>query len=277
MASTALGEFLRTRRARVEPYEVGLPGAGRRRVPGLRREELAQLAGVSFDYYARLEQGRQATASPAVLDAMARALRLTADERSHLYDLAGVADGGAGTAPARTVERGAQRFIDVLGDTPAILRGLFDEVISITPAGAFLYADFNRMPARERYGVRWMLLEPRARELYGRGWEDAAREMIGLLRLDMGRVPGDPRAAELVTELLEKSELFRRIWRMHHVSAYLHERKTLYHPAFGAMDFFTELVTMHTAPGQTLVVLIPADPATFHAAVKTQAGITSGP
>jgi hypothetical protein len=81
----------------------------------------------------------------------------------------------------------------VLGDTPVILRGLFDEVISINRAGAFLYADFNRMPARERYGVRWMLLEPRARELYGRGWEDAAREMIGLLRLDMGRVPGEPR------------------------------------------------------------------------------------
>jgi transcriptional regulator with XRE-family HTH domain len=265
----ALGEFLRTRRAQVEPYEVGLPGADRRRVPGLRREELAQLAGVSLDYYARLEQGRQSTASPSVLDAMARALRLTADERSHLYDLAGVADPAAATAPARTVDRIAQRFIDLLGDTPVILHGPFDEIISVNRAAAFLYADFNRMPARERYGVRWMLLAPRARELYGPGWEDAASEMIGVLRLDIGRIPGDPRAAELVGELSEKSELFRRIWGKHHVSAWLHDRKTLYHPAFGAMDFLTELVTMHTAPGQTLVVMIPVDPATFQAAMKS--------
>jgi transcriptional regulator with XRE-family HTH domain len=267
--NVALGEFLRTRRAQVEPYEVGLPGADRRRVPGLRREELAQLAGVSVDYYARLEQGRQATASPSVLDAMAHALRLTADERSHLYNLAGVADGAAATTPATTVDRDAQRFIDVLGDTPVILRSSLDEIITVNRAGAFLFADFNRMPARERNGVRWMLLAPRARELYGPGWEEAAIEMIGMLRLDMGRIPGDPRAAELVRELSEQSELFCRVWGKHYASSWLHERKTLYHPAFGAMDFFTELVTMHTAPGQTLVVMIPADPATFRAAMKS--------
>jgi transcriptional regulator with XRE-family HTH domain len=265
--NVALGEFLRTRRARVDPYHVGLPVADRRRVPGLRREELAQLAGVSHDYYARLEQGRQATASPSVLDAVADALRLTADERSHLYDLAGVADGTAPPAPPRIVDRGIQRLIDALGDTPVILRGAFSEVIAVNPAGAFLFADFNRMAAPARNGLRWMLLEPRARELYGPGWEDAAAEMTGRLRLEAGRMPADPRGAELAAELSERSELFRRVWGQQHVSSWQHDDKTLYHPGFGSMRFFTELVTAHTSPGQTLVVMMPAQPAVFRSAL----------
>ena len=265
--NVALGEFLRARRARVDPYDVGLPGAERRRVPGLRREELAQLAGVSPDYYARLEQGRQRTASPSVLDAIAVALRLGAEERSYLYDLAGVADGAVPSTPPRIVGRGVQRLIDVLGDTPVLVRGQFSEVIAINPAGAFLFCDFNRLAARERNGLRWMLFAPRAREAYGPGWESATAEMIGRLRLEAGRMPADPRVAELVEEFREQSELFRQIWEKQHVSAWLHDTKTLYHPAFGAMDFFTELITTHTAPGQTLVVMIPADPATFQAAL----------
>jgi MmyB-like transcription regulator ligand binding domain/Helix-turn-helix domain len=222
---------------------------------------------MSPDYYARLEQGRQATASPSVLDSMAGALRLSAEERSHLYDLAGVAGGAAPSTPARIVGRGVQRLINVLGDTPVILRGPFAEVIAVNPAGVFLFCDFNRMAAHERNGLRWMLLAPRARELYGPGWEDAAAEMIGRLRFDVGRGPADPRAAELVEELRGHSELFRQIWEKHHVSAWLHDSKTLYHPAFGSMNFFTELITTHTGPGQTLVVMIPADPAAFQAAL----------
>jgi transcriptional regulator with XRE-family HTH domain len=275
--NTSLGTFLRSRRARVAPYEAGLlkgpaglpgrPGPERRRVPGLRREELARLAGVSVDYYARLEQGRQATASPAVLDSMARALRLTTEERTHLYDLAGVSDGSADTEAARGASRRAQRLIHMLGPTPVILRGQFMEVFAVNPAAAFLFADFNTMPARERNGLRWMLLDPAARELYGRGWEEAAREMIGRLRLDAGRAPGHPRLAELVAELGRESPLFRRVWAEQHVSAWLHDRKTLYHPSFGSMDFSTDFVTMHAAPGQTLVVLVPADKAAFEAAL----------
>ena len=267
--NVALGEFLRTRRARVDPYALGLPVADRRRVPGLRREELAQLARVSHDYYARLEQGRQTTASPAVLDAVADALRLSADERSHLYDLASVADVAAPPAPPRIVDRGTRRLIDALGDTPVILRGAFSEVITVNPAGAFLFADFNRMAAQARNGLRWMLLEPQARELYGPGWEDAAAEMTGRLRLEAGRRPADPRGAALVAELSERSELFRRVWEQHRVSSWLHDHKTLYHPAFGSMKFFTELVTAHTSPGQTLVVIMPAQPAAFRAALHT--------
>jgi transcriptional regulator with XRE-family HTH domain len=265
--NVALGEFLRARRAQVDPFDVGLPRADRRRVPGLRREELAQLARVSPDYYARLEQGRQATASPSVLDAIAGALRLSGEERSHLYDLAAVADGAAPSTPLRIVGRGVQRLIDVLGDTPVIVRGQFSEVIAVNPAGAFLFCDFNRMAPRERNGLRWMLLAPRARDLYGPGWESAAAEMIGRLRLEAGRRPADPRVAGLVEELREQSELFRRIWEKQHVSAWLHDSKTLYHPAFGSMDFSTELVTTHSAPGLTLVVMMPADPARFQAAL----------
>ena len=264
----ALGEFLRTRRARLGPHDAGLPSDGGRRVPGLRREELARLAGVSPDYYARLEQGRQPTASPPVLAALSGALRLSSGERAHLYDLAGVADVATPEPPPRVVGRGVHRLVELLGDTPVIVRGQFSEVIAINPAGAFLFCDFNRLPARERNGLRWMLLAPRARELYGPGWRDAAAEMIGRLRLETGRGPVAPRAAQLIAELRAESELFRSVWADQHVSAWLHNGKTLYHPAYGAMDFSTELVTTHSAPGQTLVVLIPDDPATFQAAMR---------
>jgi transcriptional regulator with XRE-family HTH domain len=267
--NAALGEFLRIWRAQVDPFDVGLPAADNRRVPGLRREELAQLAGVSQDYYARLEQGRQATASPAVLDAIAATLRLTADERSHLFDLAAVADTApADPSPRRTVGPGVHRLITALGDTPVLVRGQFSEVIGVNPAGAFLFEDFNRMSARERNGLRWTLMAPRAREVYGPSWEDMATEMIGRLRLEAGRNPDDPRVVELVGQLREESELFRQVWEKQHVSAWLHDDKTLYHPAFGAMEFHTELVTTHTAPGQTLVVLLPSDAAVFEAALR---------
>ncbi|AWS43569.1 helix-turn-helix transcriptional regulator [Streptosporangium sp. 'caverna'] len=269
--NVALGAFLRTRRAQVEPHDVGLPTADRRRVPGLRREEIAQLAGVSPDYYTRLEQGRQRTASRAVLDGVAGALRLTADERSHLYTLAGIADadGTSPGAPARrTVDRKVQRVLDLLGDTPAILFGPFIDVITANRAASFLFADFNVMPARERNGLRWMLLSSAARELYGRSWEDAATEMIGMLRIDAGRTPDHPRLAELVAELNDESALFNRLWREHRVSTWLHERKILRHPGFGDMEFFNELITLHSAPGQTLVVMIPADPVAFRKALR---------
>jgi transcriptional regulator with XRE-family HTH domain len=266
----ALASFLRIRRSQLEPQDVGLPAGGRRRVPGLRREEVAQLAQVSQDYYTRLEQGRQATASPSVLDAVARALALTADEQSHLYTLAGVAQAEANSpaAPPRgTPNARALRFLDQLGDTPAMLLDAFVDIAATNAAASFLFADFDAMPPGERNGLRWMLIALEARELYGPSWQDAAGELIGMLRLDAGRAPRHPRLVELVAELYEESDLFRKLWEEQKVSTWLHETKVLRHRHFGAMEFFNEMITLHCVPDQTMVVMIPADPAAFRAAL----------
>jgi len=263
-----LGAFLRTRRARVSPEDVGLPATERRRVPGLRREELAQLAGVSLDYYARLEQGRQPTASQAVLDAVARVLRMTPDERSHLYVLARLGDRRADADPGtRTLGRRVRRLLDLMGDTPAILCGRYVEIVAANDAACFLFANFSAMPARERNTLQWMLTSPLARDLYADQWEDVAGEMIGTLRLDAARYPAGPRIAELVDELMDRSPFFHRLWTEHTVSACTHGRKVLHHRHAGPLEFFNEAVTVHSAPDQTLLVFIPGDPDLFAAAL----------
>lgn len=266
--NSELGAFLRSCRARVEPLDVGLPPTRGRRVRGLRREEVAHLAGVSPDYYTRLEQGRQRTASPQVLASLTKALRLTTDEQRHLFTLAGVARVNAVSEPAsRTVDQRVQRVIDLMGDTPVMLCGPFLEIITANRAAAFLYADFNAMPARERNAMRWVLLSPTARDRYQDIWEDIASEMIGMTRADAGHFPDDPRLAELIEELTSQSALFRRLWRDHRVSAWMHERKVVHHPGFGKMEFFNEFISLHCAPRQNLAVMMPADPAVFRGAL----------
>lgn len=264
----SLGEFLRTRRALVEPSEEVLSGGARRRVRGLRREEIARAAAVSPDYYTRLEQGRQLTASPSVLDALAQAMRLTADERLHLYNLAGVAaTPDLGPAEQPLSDR-IMRVLDLLGDTPAMVLGPLLDIAGGNRAWSFLFADFGAMPISERNGLRWMLLAPEARRLYGPDWEEASAEMVGMLRRDAGRYPGSPRLAGLVEYLGEHSELFRRVWDEHYVSSWLHDRKTLHHPAFGSMDFLTDFIESPNALGQTVVAVTPVDVPAFQAAME---------
>ena len=263
-----LGEFLRSRRAQTDPVTVGLPSGHGRRVPGLRREEVAQLAGVSLDYYARLEQGRQRTASPAVLDGIARALRLTDEEHAYVFTLAGVRSGerGAGARP-RAVGRSVQRVVGLMDDTPVIVCGAFVDIVDANEPATFLFADFNAMPAHERNGLRWMLLSPVARERYGLGWDEAAREMIGITRMNAGNNPNDPHLAELVSELSARSSLFREVWGNQAVAACTYE-KELCHPSFGRMIFFHEYLNARSAPDQTMITIIPSDPPSFEGALK---------
>jgi transcriptional regulator with XRE-family HTH domain len=262
-------EFLTSRRAKLKAADVGLPDYGTRRVPGLRREEIAGLAGVSPDYYTRLEQGRQASASPSVLDAVARALRLTAEERSHLYALARVAESRPVAAEASPVlAPGVRLVLGVLGDTPAVVCGRYLDVLAANDAARFLFADFGAMPVHERNAVRWMLLSPVARNLYGDEWESAASEMIGMLRLAAGHPPRTARLAEIVNELTARSPLFRRLWTEQRVSAWLHERKTLNHRDAGSLEFVNEAIIVHSAPEQTIYMMVPADAASFDAAFQ---------
>jgi transcriptional regulator with XRE-family HTH domain len=243
---------------------------GHRRVPGLRREELARLAGVSPDYYTRLEQGRQASASRSVLDRLANALQLSNEEWLHLYALAGegMPLNAAPPSPAGSVDYRVRRVFDLLEDTPALVRGPFLDLIEVNEALRFLYPDLCDLPARERNGVRWMLLSPTARELYGGQWERAVGDFTGMLRQDVGRLPGSPRAREIVEELTAASPLFRRLWKEHQISGWTAEAKVLNHPVAGPLSFFNHAVSVVGVPDQQIYLLIPEDRPTFSAALR---------
>jgi transcriptional regulator with XRE-family HTH domain len=270
-----LGNFLRSRRARMDPSQAGLEASGHRRVPGLRREELARLAGVSPDYYARLEQGRQSTASVAVLDSIAGALRLTPDERSHVYTLARVKvpEAVEKETSANGVDERIRRVLDRLGDTPAIVYGLYVDIIFANAAACFVFTDFNAMPADERNAVTWMLLSPQARELYGESWEESAGDMVGLLRMDAGRRPDAPRLQRIVGDLTRRSPLFRQLWDTYQVSTWEREKKTLHHES-GELEFHSEFIRMESAPGQVLCVMIPSQQEEFEARFRQHDGGT---
>jgi transcriptional regulator with XRE-family HTH domain len=265
-----LGDFLRTHRARIDPARASLPGTPRRRVAGLRREEVAHLAGVSVDYYTRLEQGRQETASAAVLSALAATLQLSPEARTHLYDLAGVVDRERPAAakptpgPRSALPATVQPMFDALGTTPAFAIDRFADVVAVNRAARFLHSDFDAMPARDRNLVAWMLTEPQARTLYGPAWEEVTTQMIGSLRLSTGSQPGHPRVAELVTRLSAGSALFRDAWQRHEVGTCTEGTKRLHHRT-GTLEFITEKITTTRDDGLTFALLIPRDPAAFGA------------
>lgn len=250
-----LGDFLRSRRARISPEDVGLNSYGRRRVPGLRREEVAQLAGVSVDYYIRLEQGRGPSVSDAVLDAIARVLRL--DETEHAY-LRTVARPKARKAPgssARRVRPGLRLLLDMFDRAPAFVLGRRMDVLAWNALGDAL-SGFSRMSAAERNMPRQAFLAPGARELYP-DWPAVAAETVAYLRLDAGLHPDDKELAALVGELSLKSEDFRRLWADHQVKAKTYGVKRMAHPVVGALTLPYETLAVPGEPDLSLVVYTP--------------------
>lgn len=249
-----LRDFLRSRRARTSPGEAGLgPDTGRRRVPGLRREEVARLAGISVDYYVRLERGRNANASAQVLDAVARALRLDADERAHLFDLARPRPGSARrrAVPPQRVRPGLLRLLDSLTDIPAMIMGHRLDVLAANPLAKALYTDFDALPHRERNLARFIFLDPAARDLLA-DWDTAARGTVAVLRLYAGRHPHDPRLTELVGELSVHDEDFRQWWAEHDVLQYTHGTKHYRHPLVGELALDYECLPLPDDPDQAL-------------------------
>ena len=237
---------------------------------------MAHLAGLSVDYYARLEQGRQQTASPGVLGSVARTLCLSDDERQHLFALAKVADRTPVSTPADAGEGRVRQLLTALGDTPALVIGPFVDIVHANTAATWLFADFDALPTPDRNGVRWMMLASRARDLYGDDWADAAAELVGLLRLHAGQNPDSARLAEITDELSGLSPLFSRLWREQTVSTWQRRQKTLRHPDLGEMSFTNEFLTVHSAPQLSVVVMVPADPERFSAvlaASRTDLGL----
>jgi transcriptional regulator with XRE-family HTH domain len=277
-----LGEFLRTRRARLSPQEAGLPDyGGRRRVPGLRREELAQLAGISSGYYTRLEQGLAANASDAVLDALARVLRLADVERTHLYGLARPVR--TRHAPERDADRewlrpSVRAMIAALGDVPALVLGRFTDVLAWNPMAHALLAGHLPYEAPESAAgapagqvpniARMMFLDPDYRALFA-DRRAKVQDTAADLRLIAGRSPGAPRLTALIAELERESAEFAEEWAAHPVRTCAAHTREYRHPLVGPLTLADELLTMPDDPGQR-VVIFHAEPGSPSAAALSR-------
>jgi transcriptional regulator with XRE-family HTH domain len=258
MQRDQLADFLRRRREAIRPAEVGIADGPRRRTRGLRREEVALLAGMSVDYVVRLEQGRSSQPSTQLLGALARALRLSDDERAHLFHLAGhrppPADG-----VARLARAGLLRMLDLLGDTPAVVLSDLGEVLAQNRAAVLLMGDQTGFSGDRRYVVHRWFTDPAARAVHPpEEQERHARQIVADLRATAGRRSGDAEVAGLVERLQAASADFCRLWAEHEVAVRRADRKTLVHPRVGhlLMDCET-LVTPDQR--QQLLVLTPAD------------------
>ncbi|MFJ2633987.1 helix-turn-helix transcriptional regulator [Streptomyces sp. NPDC087422] len=254
--STDTADFLRSRRARITPDEAGLPADGRvRRVPGLRRDEVARLAGVSAEYYTRLEQGRGGNPSPEVLDALARALRLDTAEREHLTDLLTRRPAGSRHAPSgpQRVRPGLHLLLQTLEHVPAFVLGRRTDVLASNRLARALLVDFDALPATRRNMARYYLLDPEARERVV-DWEQLAAETVAMLRLEAGRYPNDRQLADLVGELTLRSPEFTTWWNDHRVLRRTHGIKRYRHPVAGDLEFSYESLQPPGDQDQTLCV-----------------------
>jgi transcriptional regulator with XRE-family HTH domain len=249
-----LSEFLRTRRARLKPEDVGLPDFGRhRRVPGLRREELAQLAGVSVAYYTRLEQGNGRNVSAEVLDSIARALRLTDAEHAHLTHLAKPKQHKKKPAGrSQQVRSGLRQLLDTLEGVPAHVTGRRTDILAWNRMAAAVFGDWGELPAQERNWARLVFLKPEYRDLFVE-WEQKASDVVSFLRMDAGCYPDDPRLSALVGELSVKSEEFRGLWAMHDVREKSYGVKHLRHPLVGDLALNFEAFRLADDEGQALM------------------------
>ena len=262
---TEIRDFLATRRAKITPEQVGLPAGGRRRVPGLRREEVAVLAGVSTDWYIRLEKGHIGGVSDDVLDAVARALRLTEAERDHLFNLARTA------RPARTPRRRAkaqvppsvQRVLDSMVGAAAFVRNGRLDIVASNRLGRALYAPVLDNPAHRANIARFDFLDPRAGDYYP-DHDGALAIAVALLRAETGRNPHDPGLTELIGELATRSEAFRTRWAAHDVRIHRGGIKTFNHPVVGRLELSYDSMELVAAPGLVLTAYTP-EPATSSA------------
>jgi transcriptional regulator with XRE-family HTH domain len=255
-----LAGFLRSRRERITPADVGLPAGPRRRTPGLRREEVAQLAFISTEYYTRLEQARGPRPSREVLAGLVRALRLSDAERDHLHHLAG-APPGPPAGPSREVRQSILDLLQRLPHAAAIVVSAAYEVIAWNDLATALLADFSALPRHERNLVRWAFLAPQSREQLLYSLSDAqafAHAAARDLRATAARYPDDPEVAALVDDLLSGSAEFARLWAAHDVRTELTLRKTINHPVIGPITLNCDVLDITDRDQR--VVIYTAEP-----------------
>ncbi|WP_239308981.1 MULTISPECIES: helix-turn-helix transcriptional regulator [unclassified Frankia] len=248
-----LSQFLKAKRAAISPKDVGLASAMRfRRVPGLRREEVAQLAGVSVDYYTRLEQGRMIHASDSVLSNIARALMLSPTEREYLYSIARTPSAHKPASREKAVSPETQLLLDSINHIPAFILGRRTDVLAWNALGTALFTDFSTIKPEHRNLARMMFLEPRMRQLYT-NWEDMASGFVARLRMDVTLYPDDPRLDALVEELTRLDADFRRWWNQHDVRTTTSGHKRMNHPIVGELIVDWQVLQVLSAPEQIIV------------------------
>ncbi|MBF5080957.1 helix-turn-helix transcriptional regulator [Quadrisphaera sp. INWT6] len=271
--SAEVREFLTTRRAKVSPTDAGLPTVGQRRVAGLRRAEVASLAGISVEYYAKLERGTIAGVSASVLEGLARALQMDDAERTHLFDLAQAADGTAALARPRRRSTGRwaprpslQWALDAITVSPAIVRNGRMDLLATNTLGWAMHSSLYESVATGASGAlpnfaRYTFLEQDARRFYP-DWDTAAATAVAILRTEAGRAPHDKDLHDLVGELSTRSEVFRRLWGAHDVRLHGAGSKAFHHAAVGRLDLAYESMDMVSEPGLTLTIYAaePASP-----------------
>ncbi|MGW1802350.1 helix-turn-helix domain-containing protein [Streptomyces sp. NPDC001984] len=266
--SRELGAFLKARRAQLVPRECGLPAAdGPRKVPGLRREEVAQLAAISVDYYTRLEQGR-VRASASVLATLARALRLDDDQQRYLYELAGKADvRPRRRRPAQRMRPAMQRLLDQLTETPAVVLGKRLDILAWNPAAAALYTDFASIPSDRRNYLRLLFTDPLVRGMH-REWGHDARDAVAALRMEAAAEPDDPELARLVGDLSVQDPDFRTWWAEHHVNNSSYGTKHYRHRLVGDLTLDCDTWSSPDGSRQRLMVLTAEAGSPSHDALR---------
>jgi transcriptional regulator with XRE-family HTH domain len=273
-------EFLISRRAKITPEQAGLPAYGsNRRVSGLRREEVAMLAGISVEYYTRLERGNANGASEGVLEGIARALQLDDAERVHLFDLVRTANatGPARRRPAQErVRPSVQRILDSMAGTPAYLRNGRLDILSANPLGYALYSEVFADPVRPANSARFLFLNPRATEFFV-DWESIAHDAVAILRAEAGRDPYDRRLSDLIGELSTRSEEFRVRWAAHNVKFHRSGVKRFHHPLVGDLTLAYEALELPGDGGQKILAYTPEPSSPSHEALNLLASWTSAP
>jgi hypothetical protein len=258
-------EFLTSRRAKITPQQAGLPVfGGTRRVPGLRREEAAMLAGVSVDYYTKMERGDLRGVSEGVLEALARGLRLDDAERAHLLDLARASGPTATTRRRRgtpqRVRPSVQRIIDAMTHAPALVQNGRGDVVAANRLGYALYSEMDLAPGQPANHARFVFLDPRSERFFVE-WDRVADDTVAMLRTEAGRDPHDRDLTDLVGELSTRSDQFRVRWAAHNVRAHQTGTKRYHHPVVGDVTLTYEILELAADPGQ-VVLALSAEPGT---------------
>lgn len=256
-------DFLTSRRAKITPEQAGLRtfGNSARRVPGLRREEVASLAGVSVDYYNRLERGNAAGVSDTVLDALARALMLDDAERAHLFDLARAGQATTPRKRRRSPQQGirpaVQQMLDAMAGVPAFVRNARLDIVGANRLFRALYSDHFDDPTQPQNTARFLFLDARATSFYVE-WDRIANDVVALLRTEAGRDSHDRDLTDLVGELSMRSEPFRKLWAAHNIRGHDPGAKRFYHPLVGELSLTFEALELVGDPGLTMTVYTPA-------------------
>jgi transcriptional regulator with XRE-family HTH domain len=273
-------DFLASRRARITPEQAGLPAfGGKRRVSGLRREEVSLLAGISVEYYTRLERGNARGISESVLEGIARALQLDEAERAHLIDLVRIANT---TRPARrlpsrhSVRPSVERILDSMTGTPAFVQNGRLDILHANQLGSALFSEIFRDPVRPANAARFVFLDPRATEFFVE-WERIAHDVVALLRAEAGRDPYDRELSDLIGELSTRSEEFRIRWAAHDVRFHRTGVKRFHHPLVGDLTLSYEALELPADPGLTIFAYTAEPDSPSHDALNLLSSWTSAP